>query len=191
MKVDPTDHIAQQIEALVFASEQGITAEEIQAVLEAATEREHSLASISETLEALEAKYAADTQVLELKRINNAYQLLTKAVYYPVVGQLQQYRARKKLSQAAMETLAIIAYRQPITKLEIEQIRGVNCDYSVQRLLDRGLIQIAGKSSAIGHPILYATSDFFMDYFGMDTPADLPRLKDIVNEDNTIGQPAE
>lgn len=191
MKVDPTDHIAQQIEALVFASEQGITAEEIQAVLEAATEREHSLASISETLEALEAKYAADTQVLELKRINNAYQLLTKAAYYPVVGQLQQYRARKKLSQAAMETLAIIAYRQPITKLEIEQIRGVNCDYSVQRLLDRGLIQIAGKSSAIGHPILYATSDFFMDYFGMDTPADLPRLKDIVDEDNTIGQPAE
>jgi len=191
LKVDPTDHIAQQIEALVFASEQGITAEEIQAVLEAATEREHSLASISETLEALEAKYAADTQVLELKRINNAYQLLTKAAYYPVVGQLQQYRARKKLSQAAMETLAIIAYRQPITKLEIEQIRGVNCDYSVQRLLDRGLIQIAGKSSAIGHPILYATSDFFMDYFGMDTPADLPRLKDIVDEDNTIGQPAE
>lgn len=191
MKVDRTDHIAQQIEALVFASEQGITAEEIQAVLEAATEREHSLASISETLEALEAKYAADTQVLELKRINNAYQLLTKAAYYPVVGQLQQYRARKKLSQAAMETLAIIAYRQPITKLEIEQIRGVNCDYSVQRLLDRGLIQIAGKSSAIGHPILYATSDFFMDYFGMDTPADLPRLKDIVDEDNTIGQPAE
>lgn len=189
--MDRTDHIAQQIEALVFASEQGITAEEIQAVLEAATEREHSLASISETLEALEAKYAADTQVLELKRINNAYQLLTKAAYYPVVGQLQQYRARKKLSQAAMETLAIIAYRQPITKLEIEQIRGVNCDYSVQRLLDRGLIQIAGKSSAIGHPILYATSDFFMDYFGMDTPADLPRLKDIVDEDNTIGQPAE
>ncbi len=187
----PTDQLAQQIEALVFASEQGITAEEIQAVLESATEQELPLESIAEALKALEAKYAADTQVLELKRINNAYQFLTKSEYYPVVGQLQQYRARKKLSQAAMETLAIIAYRQPLTKLEIEQIRGVNCDYSVQRLLDRGLIKIAGKSSAIGHPILYATSDLFMDYFGMDTPADLPRLKDIVNEDNTIGQPTD
>lgn len=189
--MDARKNIEQHIEALIFASEQGITAEEIQTVLEAAFDVPHSLPHISEALEVIRAKYAAETQVLELRQINNAYQLLTKADYHPVVSQLQQYRARKKLSQAAMETLAIIAYRQPITKLEMEQIRGVNCDYSVQRLLDRGLIKIAGKSSAIGHPLLYATSDLFMDYFGMDTPADLPRLKDIVNEDNTVGAPAE
>lgn len=188
--MDATGNIEPYIEALIFASEQGITVEEMQTVLEAATDVPHPPARINEALQTLHAKYADHAQVLELRRINNAYQLLTKPDYHPVVSQLQQYRARKKLSQAAMETLAIIAYRQPITKLEMEHIRGVNCDYSVQRLLDRGLIKIAGKSSAVGHPILYATSDLFMDYFGVDTPADLPRLKDIVNEDNTIGEPA-
>lgn len=179
-----------QVEALVFASEQGITAEEIKAVLEIANESPCEESHVEAALQALHDKYADESQVLELRRINNAYQLLTKAAYHPAVSQLQHYRARKKLSQAAMETLAIIAYRQPITKLEMEQIRGVNCDYSVQRLLDRGLIKIAGKSSAIGHPILYATSDLFMDYFGVDTPADLPRLKDIVTDENTVGEPA-
>ncbi len=189
--MDKAKHIERQIEALIFASEQGISVADIQLVLEAATEQALDEPSIKAALQAIEEKYANDTQVLELKRINNAYQLLTKPDYHPVVNQLQQFRAKKKLSQAAMETLAIIAYRQPITKLEMEQIRGVNCDYSVQRLLDRGLIKIAGKSSAIGQPILYATSDLFMDYFGIDTPADLPQIKDIVTNENTIGEPSD
>lgn len=188
--MDTRKDIAQQIEALIFASEQGISSEEIKVVLEAATETACDESDIEAALQAIAAKYADPAEVLELRRINNAYQLLTKADFHPYVSQLQQYRARKKLSQAAMETLAIIAYRQPITKLEMEQIRGVNCDYSVQRLLDRGLIKIAGKSSAIGHPILYATSDLFMDYFGIDTPADLPSLKEITSEENTVGEPS-
>lgn len=183
--------IEQQIEALIFASEQGISVADICLVLEAAWSQSVDPSRIEDALLNIQKAYSNPGQVLELKRINNAYQLLTKPAFHPVVNQLQQYRAKKKLSQAAMETLAIIAYRQPITKLEMEQIRGVNCDYSVQRLLERGLIKVVGKSNTIGHPILYATSDLFMDYFGVNTPGDLPQLKDIVNDENTIGDPTE
>jgi len=90
-----------------------------------------------------------------------------------------------------METLAIIAYRQPITKLEIEQIRGVNSDYSVQRLLEKELISIDGKAETPGRPILYSTSTLFMDYFGLNNLSQLPQLKDLVKEENTVGENVE
>lgn len=86
-----------------------------------------------------------------------------------------------------METLSIIAYKQPVTKVEIEEIRGVNSDYSIQRLLEKDLIKIMGKAHSPGRPILYGVSDSFMDYFGLNSLADLPKLKDIVSKDNVIG----
>src|SRR3546814_14383239 len=97
---------------------------------------------------------------------------------------------KTKLSNAAMETLSIIAYQQPITKSGVEQIRGVNCDYSIQKLLEKDLITIAGKSDAPGRPILYATRRLFMDYFQLNTIEDLPRLKDIQprSEERRVGQ---
>jgi segregation and condensation protein B len=95
------------------------------------------------------------------------------------------------LSKSGLETLAIIAYRQPITKLEVEQIRGVNCDYSIQRLLEKDLIKIIGKAESIGKPLLYATSEQFMNHFGINSVKDLPQLKDIINEENTIGEVTE
>ena len=91
------------------------------------------------------------------------------------------------MSQSAIETLAIIAYKEPITKLEVEQIRGVNCDYAIRMLLEKELISILGKSDSLGKPLLYGVSDIFMDYFGLDSKADLPKLKDIISEENFIG----
>jgi segregation and condensation protein B len=87
-----------------------------------------------------------------------------------------------------LETLAIIAYKQPITKLEIEQIRGVSCDYSIQKLLEKDLIHISGKSETVGKPLLYGTSKMFMDYFGINSTADLPKLKDIISEEQSVGE---
>ncbi len=87
--------------------------------------------------------------------------------------------------------MAIIAYRQPITKLEIEQIRGVNCDYTIQKLLEKELIAISGKADSVGKPLLYTTSNLFMDYFGLKSLADLPQLKDLVAESNEIGEQSE
>ncbi len=103
-----------------------------------------------------------------------------------LLNQLIIHKEKKKLSTAAMETLAIIAYKQPITKSEIELIRGVNCDYSIQKLLEKDLISINGRSSGPGKPILYETSQSFMDHFGLKNQKDLPQLKDIQSLENSI-----
>ncbi len=176
-----------QIEALIIASEQSITKEEITEVIAKITSVPVTEETIDEALRTIMLKYERPDAVMALEYLNNGYQLLTKPVYYPAIQHLQAYRAKKKLSQSALETLAIIAYRQPITKLEVEQIRGVNCDYSIQKLLDRELIQIAGKADTAGRPLLYGTSTLFMDYFGINNTSDLPKLKDILPENNAIG----
>lgn len=176
------------IEALIFSAEEGISASEIKQVLQDGLLISINKDEVLSFIDAIKVKYEGEDSVFSLKMINNKYQFLTKKSYHDVVNQMQAHRDRKKLSQSGLETLAIIAYRQPITKLEIEQIRGVNCDYSIQRLLEKDLIKIAGKAESIGKPLLYATSDQFMNHFGINSVKDLPQLKDIINEENTIGE---
>ncbi|NQD70374.1 SMC-Scp complex subunit ScpB [Sphingobacterium shayense] len=179
------------IEAAIFAAEEGISANELKQVLQDALAIDINKQEVLEFIKKIESKYRDEDQVFSLKVMNNQYQFLTKEGYHEIVNQLQAHKDRKKLSQSALETLAIIAYRQPITKLEVEQIRGVNCDYSIQRLLERNMIQIAGKSDSIGKPLLYATSDQFMQHFGINSPKDLPQLKDIISDENRIGETVE
>ena len=179
------------IEALIFSSEQSLSADDILQVIQSGTDEPITIEQIIEQLDLIEEKYKSEEFIFSLVKLNEGYQFLTKKEYYPVINLLQAQRSKKKLSQAALETLAIIAYRQPITKLEIEQIRGVNCDYSIQKLLEKELITIAGKSENIGKPLLYATSPLFMDYFGINNSAELPHLKDIATDDNEIGENKE
>lgn len=183
--------IIRNIEAIIYASEDGITPQDIKHVLQETLAIEISKDELQNLIDKIISKHQGEDEVLELKVINNGYQFLTKSAYHETINQLQLHRDKKKLSQAALETLAIIAYRQPITKLEIEQIRGVSCDYSVQRLLEKKLIQIAGKSDSIGKPLLYSTSAQFMNHFGINGVRDLPQLKDIVSVDNEIGEVVE
>lgn len=183
--------IIRNIEAIIYASEDGITPQDIKHVLQEALAIEISKDELQNLIDKIIIKHQSEDEVLELKVINNSYQFLTKSTYHETINQLQLHRDKKKLSQGALETLAIIAYRQPITKLEIEQIRGVSCDYSVQRLLEKKLIQIAGKSDSIGKPLLYSTSAQFMNHFGINGVRDLPQLKDIVSVDNEIGEVVE
>ena len=179
------------IEALIFASNDGISQKELREILQDSLEISISNVELAELIGKLKAKYESDDYVLTLSTIDNQLHFLTKPIYHQVINQLQAHKDKKKLSQAALETLAIIAYKQPIIKLEIEQIRGVSCDYSIQKLLEKGLIKIAGKSSAVGRPILYATSKEFMNHFGLSSTKDLPVLKDISTTDNTIGETSE
>lgn len=185
------DNIEQYIEALIFASEQGIRTEEITYCLQASFERDFANDEIEGYVKAITQKYQEYTFAIEVVKINNGYQFLTKKDFHAVVSLLQIQRSKKKLSQAALETLAIIAYKQPVTKTDVEQIRGVNCDYSIQKLLEKELIAITGKSDAIGKPILYGTSSMFMDYFGINDISELPQLKEISNEGSTIGEQTE
>jgi segregation and condensation protein B len=179
------------IEALIFASEKSITAEEIQQVLAELSEEPLSAAEIQGVIEQIRQKYLDFNLAIELVQLNGGYQFLTRKEYYPVINQLQIQRSKKKLSQAALETLSIIAYKQPLTKLEIEQIRGVNCDYTVQKLLEKDLISIVGKAETVGKPLLYATSSLFMDYFGINSSKDLPQINDLLRESNEIGEQTE
>jgi len=182
------DRLDLHIEALIFASEQSIGITDLKAICEAAFERPIEEKEIITSIAAIKEKYDSPNLAIELVEVANGYLFLTKKDFHSSINQLHLYRAKKKLSQAAIETLAIIAYRQPITKLEIEQIRGVNCDYTVQKLLDKELISLAGKADTVGKPILYQTSDLFMDYFGLKNIADLPQLKDFITETNEIGE---
>ncbi|MVN89517.1 SMC-Scp complex subunit ScpB [Mucilaginibacter aquatilis] len=183
--------IEQNVEALIFASEQGIRVEEIIFCLQAALNTEVDEAVIAKAIEAIKRKYDDELLAIELVKINSGYQFLTKKSYHQVISQLQLQRSKKKLSQAALETLAIIAYKQPVTKLEVEQIRGVNCDYSIQKLLEKELISITGKADTVGKPLLYGTSNLFADYMGINSISDLPLLTETTNATNSIGNEQE
>jgi len=183
--------IEQHIEALIFASEQSIRAEEILYCLQAAFAYDFTEQEIQEHLEQIRIKYQSAALAIELVKIGNGYQFLTKKDYHAVIGQLQLQQSKKKLSQAAIETLAIIAYKQPVTKLDVEQIRGVNSEYSIQKLLEKELVVIAGKSEAVGKPLLYTTSPLFMDYFGINNISELPQIKDFTDTAASIGDQHE
>jgi len=179
------------IEALIFSSEQSLRVEEIAYCLQSALEIDLSVEDITQSINSIQKKYENPDLALELVKVNNGYQFFTKKDYHPIISLLQAQRSKKKLSQAALETLAVIAYKQPATKTDVEQIRGVNCDYSIQKLLEKELIAIVGKSESVGKPILYGTSGLFMDYFGINNIQELPHIKELTDSTNSIGDLTE
>ncbi len=156
-------------------------------------EAEVPIEDIQTSIEKLQEKYSADNFSFEPIKSGGGYHFLTKPAYQASIGILLKQQSKRRLSNSALETLAIIAYKQPVTKGEMEQIRGVNCDYSVQKLLEKELIEIKGKSEAVGRPLLYGTSKDFMDYFGINDLKELPTPKDFYQDDqeNTIGEGQE
>ena len=147
--------------------------------------------SIKEAIERIKDKFNSDVFSFEVLESGGGYHFLTKPAYQESISSLLKQKSKRKLSTSALETLSIIAYKQPITKSYIEQIRGVNCDYSVQKLLEKDLIVILGKSDAVGKPIIYGTTTKFMDYFGINNLSELPILKDLIPQENEIGETNE
>lgn len=181
------EQLMPHVEALIFASERPITQQELTEMLSQAFEEPAAADHIAACIEAVREKYDAEHYPFQLKEIGGGYQFLTKKAFHKTVLQLNGDKHIKKLSSAAMETLAIIAYKQPITKSEIEFIRGVSADYSIQKLLEKELIVIAGRSEEmIGKPLIYTTSKNFMDYLGINSPAELPKLKDVTTTEIVI-----
>lgn len=146
---------------------------------------------IAKGLSELKERYKTDEHSFTLTKSGGGHQFLTKPAYQASIGILLKQQSKRRLSNSALETLSIIAYKQPITKSELEQIRGVNCDYAVQKLLEKELVEIRGKAEGVGRPILYGTSPKFMDYFGINDLKELPTPKDFSQEENTIGQENE
>lgn len=182
------EFLAQHIESLIFTTEHPITLAEIKSVLDATFETDFAEDAILRGIEELKNRYAEPTFSFEIVEISGGYQFLTKGAYHASVGTFLKQTTKKRLSQAALETLSIIAYKQPISKTEIEQIRGVSCDYAVQKLLEKELVAILGRSEAPGRPLVYGTSDKFMNYFGIKSLRDLPKPKDFKEVENQIGE---
>ena len=179
--------IIPHIEALIFASDKALSAEEITELINNALgfiEDRANPDQIQAAIEGIKEKYDTEFYAFELKQSGGGWQFLTKPQYHKTVALLNGDKFLKRLSTAALETLSIIAYKQPITKSEIESIRGVNCDYAVQKLLEKDLIIISGRNEdAVGKPLIYCTSKSFMDYFGINSPSELPKISEILMEE--------
>lgn len=176
--------IIPHIEVLIFASEKPLTSADVLELINNAfgfMEERATKEQVDAALEGIREKYSAEFYPFEVKQSGGGWQFLTKSIYHPTVAQLNGDKYQKRLSNAALETLSIIAYKQPITKGEIEAIRGVNCDYSIQKLLEKELIIISGRDEQLpGRPLIYATSQNFMDYFGINSSDDLPQIKEVL-----------
>jgi len=173
------------IEALIFASDKPLTGTEITELVNQAfgfMEDKVVEDQVDAAIEGIVEKYNAEFYPFEVRQSGGGWQFLTKKDFHKTVAQLNGEKFLKRLSSAALETLAIIAYKQPVTKGEIEAIRGVSSDYAVQKLLEKELIVITGRNEKLpGHPLVYATSKSFMDYFGINSPEDLPRIKEVLS----------
>ncbi|MDR5694851.1 MAG: SMC-Scp complex subunit ScpB [Armatimonadota bacterium] len=156
------------VEALLFVSNDPVTTAQLAKVLEI----EEDL--VEELLAELQEEYS--DRGIQLKAVAGGYQMCTRPEYSEVVKRLLHLDTREPLSQAALETLAIIAYRQPITRAEIEAIRGVRSDHVLEKLLETQLIKVAGRKEAPGRPLLYVTTERFLRYFGLRDLSDLPPL---------------
>lgn len=184
------DYLTQHIESLIFATDQPISTKEIRSCLQEVLERSFKEKEILEIIEKLQTQYSQDQYAFEILEIGGGFQFLTKGNFHKTVGQYLKLTTKRKLSRSAMETLSIIAYKQPTIKSDIEKIRGVGCDYAIQKLLEKELIAIIGRSEGPGRPLLYGTSEKFMDYFGLKSLRDLPKPKDFKNPDEQIGEQA-
>jgi segregation and condensation protein B len=175
------------IEALIFASDKPLTSLEITELVNNAfgfMEDKISLDKVEAAIEGITEKYNSEFYPFEMKQSGGGWQFLTKKEYHKTVAQLNGEKFLKRLSAASLETLSIIAYKQPVTKGEIESIRGVSSDYAVQKLLEKELIIITGRNEKLpGHPLVYSTSRNFMDYFGINSAEELPKIKEIITDE--------
>jgi len=181
------------IEALIFSSDDSLSAEEIIRAVKSIDGEEIELTKddVDSTVDLINQKYTDNVNAFRILRIANGYLYATLEVFAKYVGYLSSERAKRRLSQAALETLSIIAYKQPITKPELESIRGVNSDYILTTLLEKNLITIKGRAETVGRPLLYVTTDEFLKYFGLNNLTDLPKpreIEEIMQDEDFIEQ---
>lgn len=169
------------IEALIFSSDEPIDAGEIIKSIRSIDGEDIQISSsdIEECISTLNKKYEENNNSFRIINIANGYLFASDKEYAKYIGFLSSEKSKRRLSQAALETLAIIAYKQPVTKPELETIRGVNSDYIMNTLLEKKLITITGRAESIGRPLLYGTTDEFLKYFALNKITDLPKPREI------------
>jgi segregation and condensation protein B len=162
-----------RIEALVFASEEPVSFEKLKSCSSLSTRQ------VKQALEDLAKEYDEDGRAFELKEVAGGYQLYTRKEYSDVVARLRKGRRSSRLSKPALETLAVVAFRQPVTKAVIESVRGVNVDGVVSTLLERDLVKVVGRGKGMGGPLLYGTTKEFLRYFHLKNLDELPKVDEL------------
>ena len=180
---DPKERMLAILEGLLFlCGDDGLSIEQAAASMDATEEY------VAELFDELQKYYLQESRGIEIARFGEKYRFLSKAAIHEAAKKLFQTSTEAKLSNAALETLAIIAYKQPITRVEIEEIRGVGADVMLRKLVARGLIQEDGRSEAAGRPILYSVTDEFLDSFKLLSLDELPELPQFGTEETDNGE---
>jgi segregation and condensation protein B len=171
------------VEALVFGSDEPITLKQLVAVITSAESSEVRMRitedEILSIIREFNAEYAQTNRAFRIVQVAGGFQHATMPEFADWLGKMYKARAKRRLSRSALETLAVIAYKQPVTKPEIEAIRGVSADYVIGSLLERGLITIVGRAATPGRPLLYGTTQDFLKHFGINDLAELPKPREI------------
>lgn len=183
----------QIIEALIFSSDEPINSSDIVKAIRGidGEDIEVTAENIEECVVGLNQKYDDQNISFKIMQVAGGFVFATKPEYSKYLGFLSSEKSKRRLSQSALETLAIIAYKQPITKPDLETIRGVNSDYILNTLLEKNLIAITGRAETIGRPLLYATTTEFLKYFGLNKLSDLPKpreIEDIMKDEDFLEQ---
>jgi len=170
---DQKDHLKGAIETLLFVNEKPVTIEQLKDALETV-----NITEVKVLIHELQEAYEARSGGMKLKEIAGGYQMLSNPAYAPYVRNFYKTKHKEKLSKPALECLAIVAYKQPVTRADIELIRGVNSDGVVAHLLDKELIKVVGRKDIAGRPFMYGATKQFLEYFGLKSFEDLPKLEE-------------
>jgi len=168
------DNLKQAVEAILFTCDEPMSLSRLKDILAEAKPEE-----IREALEALRNDYDQTGRAFSLEELAGGYQVLTRPLYADILSRLKKAKADRKLSAAALETLAIIAYKQPIKRVDLEAIRGAQSGELIRALMERNLVKIAGRDEVPGAPLMYSTTKEFLDTFGLKSVEDLPRPEEV------------
>ena len=168
------DEIKRIVEALLFAVQEPISVRKISEIIEGTEAKE-----IREVIQQLREEYDTHDRVFQIEEIANGFQLLSRPEYHEWISKIRKKSGESKLSQQALETLSIIAYKQPIIRADIEAIRGVQSGQMIRTLVEKSLVKITGRDEVLGRPLLYGTTTKFLDHFGLKSIIDLPKVEDL------------
>ncbi|HJO47548.1 MAG TPA: SMC-Scp complex subunit ScpB [Candidatus Scalindua sp.] len=168
------DEVKRIVEALLFAVQEPISVRKISEIVEGTEAKE-----IREVIQQLREEYDTHDRVFQIEEIANGFQLLSRPEYHEWISKIRKKSGESKLSQQALETLSIIAYKQPIIRADIEAIRGVQSGQMIRTLIEKGLVKITGRDEVLGRPLLYGTTTKFLDHFGLKSIKDLPKVEDL------------
>ena len=177
---DRAEELARAVEALIFAADEPISADQIAEVFaEITREARPSTPQIQETVDRLNAQYEQQGGAIRIQAWAGGFRMSTSDEVAPYLKAFFRHDRQRRLTRSLMETLAILTYKQPTTKPEIDYVRGVDSDYALRRLLDLGLIDVVGRSDSVGRPLLYGTTPHFLETFGLSNLDGLPNLREI------------